>query len=488
MPCYLLSRRKSLCHLHLSALTNNKGFQCSHLQCPPAAIFSSFSLKNHPFHTVKRKPVEVLLHFKNLLLLQPFFFFPQSTIGKPADSYSRTSRTAVHLSQTSQPYKFVIPFLALKKYSCSNSNNRFEQAPTLGEQSGMTRGSEQSLEPPGRVERDKSLRQATRLELKCEEENPGLVADLEEVLRMNGWMELSGQQPGTSLMAGQQRSLAGTSWQQSGVSGQQEGSSLVSWTAKRSCRNFLTAILGKPGQQLVEMIGGIDDNFNAAFLYVQLEKEIVPSGSSSSSINGKSNQVSGCNEMFLTNKRTSSVIPKASPLGSPSSSASSSPKGRNVDAIFEISDTALVFERIEIPLLNLPPSSAKSLRIPAILGDLDTSDSSETPSTAVSEGSGTRLRSDGGLSGGGARKEATPQNWRVIVLVSSEISSLTPLLGDCGSSSVWTRSPDLSSFPGFVEGLCSLPSSSSPRREFTRDRASQDIVTALPPHRRSREI
>lgn len=61
--------------------------------------------------------------------------------------------------------------------------------------------------------------------------------------------------------------------------------------------------------------------------------------------------------------------------------------------------------------MNLPPISAKSLRIPAI--------------TSSSEGSG----SDGlggAESGGGARNEATPQNWRLRVLVSSERSPLTP--------------------------------------------------------------
>nr|GMC64052.1 hypothetical protein Iba_chr02dCG1240 [Ipomoea batatas] len=79
---------------------------------------------------------------------------------------------------------------------------------------------------------------------------------------------------------------------------------------------------------------------------------------------GKSSQVSGCIAMSLAYVTTSSVTPTA-PFVQLSSSSSSDPSCRIFDAIFVISDTALLLESLDIPLRNLPPSSAKSFRIPA---------------------------------------------------------------------------------------------------------------------------
>lgn len=99
-------------------------------------------------------------------------------------------------------------------------------------------------------------------------------------------------------------------------------------------------------------------------------------------------------------------------------------------------------------------------------------------------------------SGGGARKVATPQNWRVRVLVSSERSSLTPrAVGDAdgdGDSDKWlgegsacgfdsggdfALAMGTSSFP-----LSSLSSLSSSFRELAIDLASHDIVDPKTTH------
>lgn len=83
-----------------------------------------------------------------------------------------------------------------------------------------------------------------------------------------------------------------------------------------------------------------------------------------------------------------------------------------------------------MPLLTLPPISARSLRIPAIRGDCADSSSPSLPSSSSSPRG---VEDSGG--GGGARKEATPQSRRVRVSVSSEMSSLTPRrLGVSGCS------------------------------------------------------
>lgn len=77
----------------------------------------------------------------------------------------------------------------------------------------------------------------------------------------------------------------------------------------------------------------------------------------------------------------------------------------------------MLLDSFEIPLLNFPPISAKSLRIPAMT-------SSSAGSRSADWGGADGLGGWVG-SGGGARKEATPQNWRDRVLVSSERSPLT---------------------------------------------------------------
>ena len=127
----------------------------------------------------------------------------------------------------------------------------------------------------------------------------------------------------------------------------------------------------------------------------------------------------------------------------------------------------MLLESFEIPLLNLPPISAKSLRIPVM-----------TSSSSDGSGSdGSPCFGEGG-SGGGARNEATPQNWRERVLVISERSPLTPPRGsedgEAGSSA-----------EGLGLGFWSVAvvewssSSSSSLRELAMDLASHDIVDVI---------
>ena len=105
---------------------------------------------------------------------------------------------------------------------------------------------------------------------------------------------------------------------------------------------------------------------------------------------------------------------------------------------------------------------------------------------------------EGSEEAGGARKEATPQSWRVRVCLSSERSSLTPrewASSDCqslssGSNCCWLwwlwlarsvgKDGAESGSRGW-EGTTSLSSSSSSlssssRRESARERASHDIL------------
>ena len=183
----------------------------------------------------------------------------------------------------------------------------------------------------------------------------------------------------------------------------------------------------------------------------------IPSESSSSG-RGKSSQVSVCKATLLAKATTSSVTPRT-----PSRSCSSSdPSWRKLEAILVNSDTVLLPEILKIPFLNLPLISAKSFRIPAIT-------SSSSSSVGMGVGSATGFSDRG--SGGGARKEATPQSWREKDLVSSEKSSLTPRAVGLG---VDTES-------GFFGGdFRSLPlwssSSSSSLSEFAIVLANHDIV------------
>lgn len=97
--------------------------------------------------------------------------------------------------------------------------------------------------------------------------------------------------------------------------------------------------------------------------------------------------------------------------------------------------------------------------------------------------------------GGGARKVATPQNWRVRVCLNSSRSSFTPLVwaSSCSSSADSIPLLPLSSSWGLVSvvgeiGALSLlfgttsfsaPPSSSSRRESAKERASHDIFCFL---------
>lgn len=165
--------------------------------------------------------------------------------------------------------------------------------------------------------------------------------------------------------------------------------------------------------------------------------------------------------MFLAKASTSSVTPTAS-------AASSDPSWRKFEAILVISETVLLLDSLEIPVLNLPLISAKSLRIPEIM-------SSSALSSDCCLVSG---RSESwGEEGGGARKEATPQSWRVTVLVSSERSSLTPCgdgVGDDDGESEFGFGGDFGSV-ALALGLLSSSSSSS-LSEFAIDLTSHDIV------------
>ena len=130
-----------------------------------------------------------------------------------------------------------------------------------------------------------------------------------------------------------------------------------------------------------------------------------------------------------------------------------------------------------MPVLKRPPISAKSLRIPERAGG----SASEFGSGSGKDG---REAAAAVGEGGGARKEATPQNWRLRVLVSSERSSLTPLLGFSSSP---PRPPPLLSlssccFFGVFRVLMMVSSSSSllvvsDFREFAIDLVNHDIST-----------
>lgn len=139
-----------------------------------------------------------------------------------------------------------------------------------------------------------------------------------------------------------------------------------------------------------------------------------------------------------------------------------------------------------MPVLNRPPISAKSLRIPERAGG---------SASGFGSGSGKDGRDAAAAAvgeGGGARKEATPQNWRLRVLVSSERSSLTPLLGFSSSPPPPSLSLSSCCFFGVFRVLMMVSSSSSllvvsDFREFAIDLANHDISTQKQRRERERE-